>query len=358
MANSINLSFSAIERSIEQKIPLPTESSSGRDYIQWGTDNSYPSFLYSLYETSATLKSVCDGMADYVSGDAIECNGFRDGVTVNETQLSWHDFIHTIGIDIATFGAFAIHVIRSNDGKIHSLDNVDLRYLRWDKDAQLFYYSESFGSKYLRKDKMVVLPKFIEGSDAPSSILMVKLGGRSVYPTPIYSAAIKSCEIERNIDDFHMSSLDNGFVSSALVNFNGGVPEDEVKEEIERLFNEKFSGHQNAGRVIFSWNDSKETATTISPLNPTDFSDRYDALQKHCRQQIFTAFRANPNLFGVATEDNGFNAEEYEQSFKLFNRTVVKPVQHKICDAVDRIFGTQTINIKPFTLEGNEQTQS
>ena len=89
----------------------------------------------------------------------------------------------------------------------------------------------------------------------------------------------------------------NNFLTSLLINFNNGVPTDEVKEEIERAFTEKFSGSQNGGRIAFSWNPNRESATTFQSVKVEDFGARYDALSKWARQQIFTAFQAVPALF-------------------------------------------------------------
>ena len=53
-----------------------------------------------------------------------------------------------------------------------------------------------------------------------------------------------------------------------------------------------------------------------------------------------------------------FNIEEFEQAFKLYNRTAIRPVQRMIADAYDRIYGQPgVLNIVPFSLGGEtEQT--
>ena len=39
------------------------------------------------------------------------------------------------------------------------------------------------------------------------------------------------------------------------------------------------------------------------------------------------------------------------ESFKVFNRTVCRPIQQTICDSIDKVFGNKnSINITPFTL--------
>ena len=48
--------------------------------------------------------------------------------------------------------------------------------------------------------------------------------------------------------------------------------------------------------------------------------------------------------------------QNYEDAFKLFNRTQVKPAQRAITDAFAKIYGEAVITIRPFTLEGNTET--
>ena len=88
-----------------------------------------------------------------------------------------------------------------------------------------------------------------------------------------------------------------------------------------------------------------------------DFGEKYNSLEKRARQQIFTAFRANPNLFGIPTDNLGFSSEEYEASFKLFNRTMVQPIQKDIAEALEKIFGTEVVTFVPFNMdEGSKET--
>ena len=146
---------------------------------------------------------------------------------------------------------------------------------------------------------------------------------------------------------------------SYIINFNNGQPSQEVQEEIEENFNEKFSGHQNAGRIAFSWNNSKATATSIEQVQVQDFGEKYQSLEKSVRQRIFTAFKANPNLFGIPTESLGFSSEEYESAFRLFNRTQIRPVQRKIADAYDKIYGKKgVLTIVPFSMDERSVTES
>lgn len=362
-----NVVFAATDRYIEENIVSPKETKTPtRNWVEWGTKNAYPDYLLDLYNNVPTLRSIVNGNIDYVAGDDVTIlplASHEDGV-VNSKGTTIREQVRDIAKDFEIYGGFALQVIRSITGEICDIYHVDMRYLRTNPDCNVFYYSERW-QEFGRKN-VIVYPAFMPNLDwgkltdeerkrNASSILFVKNVNTQTYPSPLYSASVKACEIERMIDKFHINAIANQFCSSAIINFNNGIPEDEQKEEIEEAFNEKFCGAENSGRVMFSWNKNRESQTTIQEFKIEDFGERYKALSDHSRQQIFTAFRANPNLFGIPTENLGFNSEEYESAFKLYNRTQIRPVQRTICDAYDKIYGAKgVLTIKPFSIDGDE----
>ena len=365
----LRISFAAIDPYIETNIVAPTEKPVlGKDRVDWGDQNRYPDYLLELAKTSPTLRSIINGTVDFIAGDDIAISQLP-GTTyapnvMNTKGDTIRDQVKDIARDYETYGGFALQIIRSLSGAIVEVYYCDVRFLRSNKENTVFYYSEKWNVS--GKRQVIEYPAFMnitperwnsltpeEKERNVNSILYVKNERTQTYPSPVYCAAVKACEIERCIDDYHLNAINNGFTSSAIVNFNNGVPSDEMREEIEKDFNEKFSGHQNAGRICFSWNDNKDAATTITETKVEDFGDRYKALANHSRQQIFTAFRANPNLFGIPTENLGFSQEEYESAFKLYNRTCVQPVQRLIIEAYDRVYGQPALlTITPFSLDG------
>ena len=363
-------SFAAIDSYLETNIVSPVEKVlAGRDMVEWGTRNAYPDYLLDLYNNVPTLRSIINGNIDYVAGDDVTIMPLQEEFTNQEMNLrgdTIREQIKDIAKDFEIYGGFALQVIRNLAGEVAEVYYIDMRYLRTNKEGDVFYYSEKWG-KSSRTD-MVVYPAFLpkleweklsdeERNRHASSILFVKNVHTQVYPAPLYAASVKACEIERLIDEFHLSDINNHFVSSAIINFNNGDPGQEIKSEIERDFNEKFCGASNGGRVAFSWNPNKESATDIVEFKMEDFGERYKALSQHSRTQIFTSFRAIPLLFGLTSEANtGFSTEEFEQSFKLYNRTQIQPVQRMICDAYDKIYGQRgVLTIRPFSLGGDTE---
>ncbi len=367
-----NVSFAALDPYIESNIVSPKETLiHGKDMVEWGDGNAYPDYLLSLTETVPTLRSIINGTVDFIAGD---------NVTINPLNPLWpigqmngrgdmiSEQVEDTARDQMTFGGFALQVIRSRDGRVAEIYHLPMRFLRANKECDVFYYCEDW-QKRGRKDT-IVYPAFIPGLEEKwfelddearnshaSSVLYVKTDHTHTYPVPVYGASVKACETERMIDDYHLNAVANGFNPSMIINFNNGIPTDQMKEEIERNIDEKFGGPQNAGRFILSWNPNKESATTFEVPNITDFGEKYKALAETCRERIFTAFRAYPNIFGLSTA-TGFSIEEFDSAFKLYNRTMVRPVQRMIADAYDKVYGqTGVLNIVPFSLDGtNEQT--
>ena len=342
----------------DNKVENVEKEISGVDFIAWGTDNQYPGYLFSLYEDCATLQTIINGTVDFVCGNDISCNLPIFEKTVNKNGDTILDIIQRISTDYLIFGGFALQVIRNAIGEITELYWVDFTKIRSDRKNEVFFYSEDWCKSYGRV-KYIVYPKFNEVDSNPSSIFYYKGNKtRSTYPTPLYNAAITSCELEKKINEFHLNEISNNFLTSKIINFNSGVPDDDLKNEIERNLNEKFAGSENAGRILISFNANKDSETTVTDLPMDDFADRYEALHKRSREQIFTAFRATPNLFGLMTETTGFNEQEFFEAFKLYNRTAVRPIQQIITKSFDKILGFEgSITIKPFNLEDENKEE-
>lgn len=349
----------ALDPYVERAIPSPAEKLlTGKDMMEWGERNQYPEFLLKLYADTPTLRTIINGTKDFITG-----NGTTFGKEWGSAE-PLDEQVDGLAFDAMVFGGFALQVIRSKSGEVVETYRCPVRYLRMNKEGNVFYYSEKWHKPGAKK--VITYPAFMpidaarwatlspeERERNTTSILFVKTAPAvDTYPAPVYAAAVKACKTECSIDDYHLNAIENGFVSSMIVNFNAGVPDDETKALIEKEFNEKFTGSQNAGRVMFSWNSDRTNATTITEPKIDNFGDRYQALANHVRQQIFTAFRANPNLFGIPTENLGFSQEEYESAFRLYNRTMVRPVQSKICRAYEAAFNMQGIlTISPFSID-------
>lgn len=335
---------------------------SGREYVFWGKNNDYPEYLRSLAKNAATLKSILRGCVQYSVGNKIECimpYQDEDGKRyMNREKHSAEFVLANLFYDLHTYGGFCYEVIRSAAGDIVEIYYIDIRFIRTNKENTVFWYSEDWKKRWGKKTD-IQYPKFhAAAKEVAESIVYYKNSASQVYPESPFEAATIAAQLEHEIDVYHLNSMENGFAGSYVINFNNGVPTDEVKDEIERDVNKKFSGFQNANRILLSFNNSRESMVTVQELKTSDFGEKYQSLAKRSRQQLFTAYRANPNIFGIPTENIGFSKEEYDSAFKLFNRTVIQPAQRTVLDSLEAVYPFN-FKITPFSLDGDvEETQT
>ena len=366
-----HVSFAAIDQYVETNIVLPTEKVTNRDFVEWGKGNNYPGYLLDLYNNVTTLRSIINGNIDFITGDDVSIlplgDRFAEGIMNTRGDLIT-DIVRDLAKDYNLYGGFALQIIRDHNGDVAEIYYIDMRFIRSNKENDVFYYNEHW-DKGGRKD-VIIYPKFLRNLDwtslsdeerdrHASSILFIKNVHTQVYPAPMYAASVLSCEIEKAISQYHWNSLNNNFCPDIIINFNNGDPGDEIKEEIVSDLEEKFSGYQNGKRFMVSFNKDRMSAVTIDAIKTDDFSERYKALEESCRRQIFSAFRAQPLLFGLNSDvSTGFSTDEFEQTFKLYNRTQIRPVQRLIADAFDRIYGSKgVLTIKPFSLESDTEQE-
>lgn len=348
---SKKIAFAAIEPYTASNIVSGEEREErGKEWVLWGDGNRYPQYLDTLYNNSTTLQTIINGTADYVLGNNIQVNSEAWSVKVNSDGETMEDLIAMLAVDYLKYGGFAFSVIRDRIGNVAELSYIDVARLRTDKDREVFYYSEDWKASRV---KVLKYPKFgIHDTNPTSIVYFAGNKTRGTYPVAMWNAAVRSAEIEKQITDFHLNNIANGFSGGYALNFNNGVPDDEQMAEIERNAVRKLCGAENAGRLLLSFNADREHALEIVKLDTDDLDKKYDLVRTWCREQIFTAFRAVPCLFGLMTENNGFSREEFLQAFELYNTTVVRPIQRSICRELDKVLGmADSVTIVPFSLD-------
>lgn len=338
-------SFAAIDPYgvVDFKDPKETYLDKDNTVVGWGDKNDYPDYLLSLYNDVGTLRTIINGCIDYTLGNGVEAEG-KGSEEVPE-------LLEQLVRDYWIYGGFCFQVIRNKIKEPSRLVYLDFRNVRSNKKGDLFYYSKDW-SKSWGRCKYVTYPKYNpEDPNQATGLVYFKNVYNQTYPTPVYGAktTIQACEIEKNITLYHYNNIQNGFLGGYVFCFNNGTPTDAIKKEIEKNIMEKYLGASNAGRPLLNFADDKEHGLEVNKLESDDFGDKYSSLTKKSQQELFSAFRASPNLFGLPQEGLGFNNQEYEQTFKLFNRTMIRPLQMKLVS----LFGKQgiSVTIKPFSIE-------
>lgn len=337
-----NIKLSIIEPSKIQ-IPLILDIKGSDKWVRYGSDNLFPQFLWENYLLNSNLQAIINTMADYIAGNNILCSEMinKDGETLKE-------IIKKCIVDYLIFGGFTVEVIRNKERGIAEIYYQDIQNVRVNEPETKAYLSSNWASW---DNKPAVLS--LNSNNLHFLYYVKNPITRGIYPIPIYQGALKSILILNSTRDFHLNNLQNNFTGNSIINFNNGIPSEDIQEEIEHKIREKFSGSTNAGKFILSFNDNKDSAVTIERLESDNFGELYQSLQDSSKKDIFTAFRIAPILVGVNPDNNGFSKTEYLEAFTLYNRTVIQPIQNIIREAFMKI--GLDINFISFKLEDTLQ---
>ena len=307
----------------------------GKKYMGFGKDNQYPQYLFSLYRNSTILQSVINGIVDYAVGQGVKSLFLSE--QVNTDGETWDDIMKNLVLDFMVTDGFAINVLRDAENRISELYWLDVSKVRLSEDGLTGYYSEN---GFSWGDKPEELPIFDPKKKQKSSIFYYKGSSRGLYPIPRWSGAIKAVETSCEISNYHLNSILNNFNPAAIISFNNGVPDKTTQEAIEKKINKKFVGSDNVNRFILSFSESGENQTTVQTLGTDNADAKFHTLKDSIQEEIFIAFRATPALFGLNPENNGFSKQEFLESFQLFYKTVIEPIQKTLNKSFGKIFDT------------------
>lgn len=357
--NINNPTFVALEGQTKVIPTFVEKENNGKPYLNYGVDNKFPNYLWELYLRSAILQSIVNGTADFAGGNGIT---YSDNATVqklsdeaNTDGETLEDVIKKLTVDYLIFGGFALQIIRNKLGEVNEIYWLDFRNCRRNKEGDKIYYSDD----WVKHSNDYIIYDLFDGSEKQSTSVYYFAGHitRGIYPIPRYNGALSALETSTEISKFHLNSILNNFNGNFVINYNNGAPSEDVQDEIERKIKEKFSGANNAGKFLLIFNDSKENAATLERIQDDNFDKKYESLRTDTYKEIFVAFRAIPQLFGYSLEGTGFNKQEFDEAFSLYNKTTVQPIQKDIQRTFNKIFGVEdSITIIPFKLQ--EETSS
>ena len=356
------LSFAVCGNEDIPSIPDMSESVNNKGWVNYGKKNDFPEYLWDLYLRSALLQSIINGTADYTIGDGLDVqNASAINVDkVNRKDETLDDIVKKVINDYLIFDGFALQLIFNKIGQVSELYWLDFRNCRTDEDETRVYYSKEWEKS---NPKRVEYVRY-DGTQKSGSAVFYFKGhkSRGVYPIPRYSGALNAIETSTEIARYHLSAIHNNFNGNLIINFNNGEPTEEVKKDIEKKIKNKFSGADNGGKFLVSFNDSKENGVEVVRLQDDNTDKKYEQLRKDTYKEVFIAFRCQPQLFGFVIEGSLFNKEEYQQAYDLYYKTVVVPIQNDIIRCLSKIYDVNESDFyfKPFILsnteEGNEST--
>ena len=332
-----------------------------KQWVAYGEDNNYFQFLIDRYNGSATNNAIINGMTELIYGKglyATDASRKPDEYAMMKSLFS-RTCMRKITFDLKAMGQAAMQVIYNKDKtKIVQVEHMPIETLRMEKmndDGEVtgYYYSKDWTKIRKKGFEPIRIPAFGYGEKGEGLEIYCIKPYRSgfYYYSPVdYQGGLPYAELEEEVANYHINNIKNGLSPSMLINFNNGVPTEEERELIERRIIQKFSGSSNSGKFILAFNDNKEMAASIEPVQLSDASEQYQFLADEAMRKLMVAHRVtSPMLMGI--KDNtglGNNADELKTASLLFHNTVVRPIQELILDAIDDILAVNGASLKVF----------
>jgi hypothetical protein len=337
---------------------------SNQDWISFGEDNLYPNYLLELFLGSAINGALVKSIGAMIYGEGLAATNVDDNTDTKESYLRLTELLHNsdddvlkdLAMDLKLFGGCYVNVIWSRDrSKIARMKHIPAQYIRSGKmvdgEIDTYYYSSDWSKFKKQEHRPVPYRAFsVEDRSNASQILMIRDKNPALFYgfAPDYVAATDWIQMELEIAQFHLSNITSGMTPSMHVGFSNGVPTEEERRTIERQLNAKFAGTGNAGKILITFNDGKETAPVIEPIQMNDAQSAWVEMSKQSVSQILAGHRVtSPILFGIRAEGGGLgnNADELRDAYSLFNNTVVIPFQNTLLKGLDKIFRVNDINL-------------
>lgn len=325
------------------------------DFIEYGSDNNYFQYLIDRYLYSATNNAIITGVTNMIYGkgiDALDSNK-KPNEYAQMRSIIKGDMLKKVALERKMLGMAAMQVVMEK-GKVKTLDHFPMHTLRAEKcndkgEIEAWYYYPDW-SKKKPSEAPKRIPAFGFGNGNEVEIYVIKpyVSGFHYY-TPIdYSGALPYSVLEEEIGDYLINDVQNGFSGTKVINFNNGIPSEEMRDQIKRDVLGKLTGSRGE-KVIVAFNANAESKTTVEDIPLNDAPAHYEYLSKECFEKLIVGHRVtSPMLLGIRDTGGGLgnNADEIKTATLLFDNIVIKPYQLEIIEALDEVLAVNEISLK------------
>lgn len=344
-------------------IPVFSEVLSRYPWVFYGDSNLLPQYFIELFDNCSIHKAVIMSKVNQIMGDGVvSLNNPMATVNLINPSETVSEVMRKCALDYMLFGGFSLEIIKTKDGKgIAEIYHIDFSRVRSGKlndedKIETYYYCPDW--KFTKKFPPVEIKAFNMNEKDPHQIYYFKnyIPSMSYYAIPDWSAGQRAIEIDIEMKNFHMNNLRSGMVPSLWINYNNGIPGEEEQRTLVRALEEQYSGSDNAGRAVISFNESKELAPEITQIPRNDNDNYYQSLNDDITRNILSAHRvSSAELFGIATTGKLGGANEITEHSEYFRKMVIMPYQNQMLPVFNKLVSLKfekptTFEIKPLSL--------
>lgn len=348
-------------------------------FVRYGEDNNFNLFLENLKEYAPLHNAILTSKLE---------QAFGKGLLVQSDNLAFKlfhahcnedcgldDIYYNCLQDLILYGGFYLEVIWDNDGKlaqIYHLPFAKIRAGRKDSEThriEQYFYCDDWFRQYQLGYTPIPVVDFTNRTGRQIYVYRQYVAGREYYPVPDYTASLSYIALEKEIANYGLSEIRNGFGGSTMINFKNGIPSEEEQQKIKQRVQQQLTSSDNAGKLLVTFSPNADSAPDISSIQASDAADKYLQVEKSVLENVLAGHRCiSPLLVGIRTESNGLgnNANEIETAFELWNNSVIKPYQDKVVKALNTLlmclpnydgsFKVESTTISPITFTFSEAT--
>tara|TARA_R100001463_G_scaffold114277_1_gene169473 strand:+ start:759 stop:2480 length:1722 start_codon:yes stop_codon:yes gene_type:complete len=326
-----------------------------RDWVEYGEDNDYYSYLIDLYTNSTTNHSIINGISNMIYGKGLDAlnSSSKPNEYASMRSIVSDDCLRKVVLDLKLLGEGSFQVLYQK-GEVKKAEHFPRQTLRAEKcnedgKIEAYYYHPNW-KEVKRSDKPQRIAAFGCGNGNEPEIKIVKkyVSGYDYYCPVDYQGGLAYAELESEVADYLINDVQNGFSGTKVVNFNNGVPDREKQMQIKSDVMHKLTGSRGE-KVIIAFNNNAESKTTVDDIPLNDAPQHYEYLSNECSAKLIVAHRVtSPLLLGIRTENNGLgsNADEIKTAALLFDNITIKPYQDLLTDCIDDILAVNGISLK------------
>jgi hypothetical protein len=342
----------------------------GKDYVEYGEDNDYFGYLIDRYNGSPTNNAILNSLMDMTFGKGLDAtdSAKKPSEYAAMRGLFTKSCLQKVVADYVMMGQCSFQVVYSQDHntivEVQHIPVETLRAARCNEDGEVeaYYYAKDWEDVKGRRETAIRIPAFGTSKEGLEILYIKPYRAGFYYYSPVdYQGGLPYAELEEEIANYHINNIQNGLSPSMLINFNNGVPSEEERRSIEQQIATKFSGSSNSGKFILAFNDNKDLAATVDPVQLSDAAEQYQFLSQEATQKIMVSHRiVSPMLLGIKDNSGlGNNADELKTASMLLDNLVIRPKQEIILDGIDQILAYNDISLNLYfkTLQPLEFTE-
>lgn len=355
------------------------------DYIYYGTDNLYPQYLMSLYNSVSVHASMLSVFRNFMLGDGILIEG-------NENQVN--EYFNFIGgglqkviaemcTSLTFFDELNINVIPSRGGgigKIAVFDNTTIRankIIDPAKGVESYWYSLDWniatGRRHFTTQNMLFKPIEIEAFDINKplrnkdgycwNLKYWKKPTQIYYTTPRYASAINDLEKSARLSNLIKNNLAHGMSGQTHIHVYQDLSDTDKREKVLSGLKTKFTGDNSDNKIFLTWSTSVDGKVEVNQIPTNDSHQTLDFIYRNVNENLITANQVPPYLANI-TMKTGFTdvGVAIRESLEYFQNVIILPYQRLIEYVLNTLLSLNGIQAKisivestPFTfLAGDE----